>query len=326
MDADEVTMDSCRYLLERWVDRQLSDSGVRLDLATRPLEAEHRLFKRLEETLLRTSLSSDFTRALCAYARAYFAKDTETTSAVIRWLKGDPETLLIPHSYLQRPNGTPQPRTSSVVSRIKPIGRGTATEVMRGLLWLIRTAGFKGLVLCIDEIEELAKLRTQLRRDQALQALREFVDHAGGEGGFRHFCLYLAATPEMFDGEAYFPRYDALATRIAPVNDELNWRAPVIDIDRTPLGHDDLVRMALKICRVYSTAYSVSTDSIDGEQLLADFVRSVLANRTRIAKPRLLARVIVDELERARQRGSATTTIDAATVVDRAAQKLRAAT
>jgi hypothetical protein len=49
---------------------------------------------------------------------------------------------------------------------LRAIGRGTAHDVMRGLLWLIRAAGYSGLVLCIDEVEELAKLGTRKRRDQ----------------------------------------------------------------------------------------------------------------------------------------------------------------
>jgi hypothetical protein len=46
---------------------------------------------------------------------------------------------------------------------------------MRGLLWLITEAGAKGLVLCIDEIEENFPCSLESDKDQALQALREFV-------------------------------------------------------------------------------------------------------------------------------------------------------
>ena len=68
-----------------------------------------------------------------------------------------------------------------------------------------------------DEVEELAQLPQRKRRDQALQALREHVDDAGSEYGYQGLCLYLAATPEMFENPEFFPRYDALQTRIQPV-------------------------------------------------------------------------------------------------------------
>lgn len=320
---EELNVDPCRFLLDRWVKEQLRHAGVRDGQVMRPLEAEHRLFARLDETLLRTNLSPAFTHALCAYARAVFAKDRETESAVARWLKGEQERLVFSADYLRRPAAQPGGRQVAA-NPIRPIGRGNATEMMRGLLWLVRAAGFKGLTLCIDEIEELAKLGSQKRMDQALQALREFVDHAGGEGGFQFFCLYLAATPEMFEGEKYFPRYDALATRIAPVSSELNWHAPVIDIDRTPLGKADLVRMALKIADVFQVARPGGASSSGNQEFVTKIVEHVLANRTRIAKPRLLARVIVDELERARQQGEAhSQTGDFEALVDRAAKAIK---
>jgi hypothetical protein len=191
---------------------------------------------------------------------------------------------------------------------------------MRGLLWLVRSAGHAGLLLCIDEIEELAKLRPRRRQDQALQALREHVDHAGGEAGYSRLCLYLAATPEMFEGPDYFPRYDALATRILPLGPDINWRAPVIDLDRTPLARGELKEIAERIERLHGIAYPVASHRA---QLPLDrFVDEVLRSRVRIAKPRLLVRLVIDELERARQGGPTDRpTTDVAAAVVQAAQK-----
>jgi hypothetical protein len=313
-------LDPCRFLLDRWFTSQLAAIDMRQNQAVRPLEAEHRLFLRLQTTLLETSLFTDFTRALCAYARARFVRDDEVSGAVVRWLRGAAERPQIPASYLRKP--TVSSGQVSEVFAIRPIGPGTAMDVMRGLLWLIRSAGFTGLVLCIDEVEELAKLGTQRRRDQALQALREYVDHAGGEGGFRNFCLYLAATPDMFDGRDYFPRYEALATRIAPVSDETNWRAPVVDLDRTPLSAGQLAQLASRICAVHRIAYPESRAAIGDEDSLRLFVESVLGNRTGIAKPRLLARVIVDALERARQSSDWSPTSNVGALVEAAARTI----
>jgi hypothetical protein len=175
---------------------------------------------------------------------------------------------------------------------------------MRGLLWLIRSAGYKGLVLCIDEVEELARLGNRKRQDQALQALREYVDHAGGDGGYLGLCMYLAATPEMFEGEQYFPRYDALATRIQPLSEELNWRSPVIDLDRTPLDASQMREVAVRIRNVHIVAYGDTGASQVSDRFLDRLLDQLQSTRFRIARPRLLARVLVDELERARQSGA----------------------
>ncbi|HEX3423819.1 MAG TPA: BREX system ATP-binding domain-containing protein [Sphingomicrobium sp.] len=318
--SNEADVDPARYLLERWSDALRRAAGIRDDGITRPFDADARIFRRLGETLHRSNLSADFVNALTAFARARTEDDSETMVAVARWLKADADRMSIPRRYLgkQTALGGALPGTIP----LSPIGRGNATEAMRGLLWLIRAAGFTGLVLCIDEIEELAKLRTRKRQDQSLQALREYVDHAGGQGSFRHLCMYLAATPDMFEGPDYFPRYDALATRIQPVSDRLNWRGTVVDLDRTPLDEQEMLAMARRIAAVHRIAYPATSDDALTDEYLDELISEVVASRMRVAKPRLLARIVIDQLERARQEGGAFGTGKASTLVSDAAASI----
>ena len=121
---------------------------------------------------------SDFTKALASYVRASEAGDFETTNAVVDWMKGGGQKVRISKHYLRRPvPGDVAPARNFF--ELRPLAAGTAPEALRGLLWLIHRGGYPGLILCIDEVEELAKLPTRKRRDQALQALREHVDNAG---------------------------------------------------------------------------------------------------------------------------------------------------
>ncbi len=294
--AEQV--DPARFLLERWSKRQFKKSGIREDGISKPFDADDRLYAQFQRGLLQSSLPPDFTRALVGYARASLAGDFETMTATSGWLRGINEKIRIPAQYLRRSG--PAAAGGAGID-IRAIGRGNATDVMRGLLWLIREAGYAGLVLCIDEVEELAKLGSRKRQDQALQALREYVDHAGGDGGYANLCMYLAATPDMFEDEKYFPRYDALATRIQSFSKELNWRAPVIDLDRTPLGSDEMREMALRIAAVHAAAYRTDGEQEIATHVLERIVANLLVSKLSMAKPRLLARVLVDELEKARQ-------------------------
>lgn len=299
---DGLEVDPMRFLLERWTRLQLRAAGVKENGLTKPFDADNRLYLQFQKRLLTSNLPPDFARALAGFARGSLIDDFETTNAVAGWLRGVGEKVRVPNTYLQKPN--PSAKGGSV-TELRPIGKGTAHDAMRGLLWLVRAAGYHGLVLCIDEVEELAKLGTKKRQDQALQALREYVDHAGGEGGYRHLCMYLAATPEMFEGEQYFPRYDALATRIQALSPELNWRAPVIDLDRTPLEPGQMREMALRIWGVHRAAYGSLPTGGFGPEFVSALVTKIVDTKMRIAKPRLLARVMIDELERARQVGGA---------------------
>lgn len=303
VDVGEVLRhgDPLAALFEAWTNAVRRAARIRSDGVSRPFDADDRMFRRLSETLHRSGLSPDFVTAATAYARAALDDDRETTAAVLSWLKGADRRVAIPALYARKPGGSSM-RVSGH-DFLTPITRGNVLEAMRGLLWLIRDAGFAGLVLCIDEIEELAKIRLKKRQDQALQALREFVDHAGGQGAYEHLCIYLAATPDMFESPDYFPRYDALATRIQPISEHVNYRAPVIDLDRTPLSREEMSAMARNIGRVFAIAYGEDAANVIGDAYLDELLEAVLAARTRAAKPRLLARVVVDCLERGRQEG-----------------------
>ena len=289
-------------LLEKWAAPLLRKAGVSKESIYRPFDVDSRLFNELSDSLFRTNLPPDFVRALTAFVRASAANDRDTTRTIALWVGGCSESVRIPEGYFQRPAGM---RRSSSTALLRQIGKGTAREALRGLLWLIRAAGYSGLVLCIDEIEELAKLGTRRRQDQALQLLRECVDNASSDVGFRHLCMYLAATPAMFDSPDHFPRYDALATRIQPIGQEISWRAPVIDLDRTPLEPLELQEMGAKILLVYQAAYSAEVTQSFSEVWVRELVTHVTATRFRIAKPRLLTRFLVEELEQARQQGKA---------------------
>jgi len=299
--ATSASVDPGVALLGRWSKKVMQAAGIRANAISRPFDADQRVYGYFERELFRSSLPTQFIHATLAYCRAELESDVQITSAIVAWFKGGTDTLRFPANYIANPR---RPRASAPDIVYRPIGKGMANDAMRALLWLIHDAGYSGLVLCIDEVEELARLGNQRRQDQALQALREFVDHAGGEGGYRHMCMYLAATPEMFDSERYFLRYDALATRIQPLGGGLNWRGPVIDLDRKPLTSAEMTCIAEAIARVYAIAYGDPVASETSSSIVATVVDGAFTSRQRLAKPRLLARMLVDELERARSEGT----------------------
>lgn len=303
IDADRDA-NALHAILARWSDMQFRAVGINLDGRLRPFDADIRIFGYLSRILFRGAVTTDLARALMAYALGALAGDIEIESSIRSWLGGSSETVLIPSEYLRRDAKTignsVAARTKAV--HLKPIKAGTVHDAMGGLLWLIRSAGFAGLVLCIDEVEALARLGTRKRQDRALQALREYVDQAGGDESQKHLCMYLAATPDMFDNEQFFPRYDALASRIQPVAEGINWRAPVIDLDRTPLGPFELQKMARNIESLYRVAYGMSYPA--AADFLARIVPAIAESKLRIARPRLLSRIVVDQLDKARSEGA----------------------
>jgi hypothetical protein len=317
-DSGDVTSRDCMdALLQAWSEKILRKAGIRENGLSRPFDADERVYGHFEQILFRTNLPVPFLHATLAYCRATLARDFGTVTAVRTWIKGGGEVLRLPAAYVSHPK---RAAAGGRDVTYRPISKGTVHDAMRALLWLIRDAGFSGLVLCIDEVEELARLGSQKRQDQALQALREFVDHAGGDGGYRGLCMYLAATPEMFESEKFFPRYDALATRIQPLGDGLNWRGPVIDLDKRPLTRGEMAAMAERIVQVFLIAYPNGIRDEIASQLVKAVIDGALGARYRVAKPRLIARMLVDQLERARAAGSDyAVPADVADAADRAA-------
>ncbi len=306
---DPGECDGGRWFLNLWTHRLLKQAGYSDGPVRRPMEVDDRLYGVLHNTVFRTNLPGDFQRALCAYARGTLVGASDLTNDLVCWFRGEDRRVQIPLPLLQKPGAPRSPGSArpSAIVELRPINRAVSLEVLRGMLWVIRQTGHKGLVLGIDELEEIAKLSPKKRQDQCFQTLREFVDNSDGDLGLRYLCTYFAATPEMFDSEDYFRRYDALSTRIEPIGDGLNYRSPVVNLDKTPLTVADCRDLAGKVRDVHAVAHEWNAASLVADSVLDSVVKAVMDARYRVAKPRLLCRVLIDELERARQQGKAYT-------------------
>jgi adenosylhomocysteinase len=251
--GDLGAVDGARWFLNRWSGDVLRRCGFVAGPIRHTMEVDSRLCGFLQRDLMQTNLPEDFKKALFAFSRATLLSQPEICNTVVAWLRGNQERISIPPSIFLRP-GSGNAKGGSQVQKsvmLGPIGRSSSAEYLRALIWLIRATGHTGLVLCIDEVEECGKLSPKKRQDLAFQTLREFIDNSDGELGLRHLCTYFAATPEMFDGEHYFRRYDALSTRIEPVDREINWRSPVVDLDQTPLGEEEFRQLARNVRWIY---------------------------------------------------------------------------
>lgn len=306
LDTDaELAEDPAWKLLDLWAETLLKEVGHVAQAVMRPLEAETRLFTLLQNRVMRQNLPGDLKTALCAYPRAVLQDDFNARNDLVAWLKGEDRKFHIPSTLFSKPGqrvNAPgvNPRLVEAIT-LRPITSATSLDVFRGLVWLLTQCGFIGLILAIDEVEQIAKLKPNVRLEQALQTLREFVDNTDGEIGLQRIAIYFAATPNIFDDENYFRSYDALATRIEPVSDEVNWRSTVINLEKTMLTEQQLQWVAARIWEVYELGYGKGAAQGFTADGLTEIVARVLVSRYRIGKPRLLCRVIVDALERARQ-------------------------
>jgi type II secretory pathway component PulJ len=168
--------------------------------------ADELLEQRLAEI---TRATPQFAAALRAYRAAQRANDHATAEGLAGWLAG-------------------QPHVAASVKRVAgvkgDVDHFAALSFLRGLLLILKDSGYSGLVLVLDEIETLQRVRGDVR-EKGLNALRQLIDDIDG-GRFPN--LYLMTTE---------PRRSSMAPKVYGVwNRWLNvcmWtsrRTPVLTI------------------------------------------------------------------------------------------------
>jgi hypothetical protein len=73
-----------------------------------------------------------------------------------------------------------------------------ASAFLRGLLAMLQQTGRKGLMLVLDEVETLQRMRSDVR-EKSLNALRQWIDDIDG-GRYPGLYLMVTGTPAFFDG------------------------------------------------------------------------------------------------------------------------------
>jgi hypothetical protein len=160
-------------------------------------------------------------------------------------------------------------------------------------------SGAKGLFLAIDEVELIGGL-TERRRKNAYQTLRALIDQNDPNQQPMATSLFLAATPEMFEDRAMFPSYKALQDRIETLPSgisgrKLNYRANVIDLDKTELGSEELLELGKQIVALCGKGEHEIAEDVSNR--LSKLVQTITTKRYVIARPRLLCRCVVDLVE-----------------------------
>jgi hypothetical protein len=81
-----------------------------------------------------------------------------------------------------------------------------------GILTVLRDAGHAGLVLVLDEVETIQRVRGDVR-ERALNALRQLMDEVDA-GRYPGLYLLVTGTPAFFDGPQGVQRLQPLAQRL----------------------------------------------------------------------------------------------------------------
>lgn len=153
----------------------------------------------LERRLAQVSRSAPtFAAALRGFRAASASSDAAVADGLVSWLGGQPNV-----SASVR-------RSAGVKGELDHFG---AFGFLQGLLTVLRDSGHPGLLLVLDEVETLQRVRSDVR-DKALNALRQLMDEIDS-GRFPGLYLVITGTPAFFDGTQGVQRLPPLAQRLA---------------------------------------------------------------------------------------------------------------
>lgn len=138
-----------------------------------------------------------FTAVLRTYREALARGDSALAEGLIAWLGGQPNVAAAVK------------RAAGVKGDLDHFG---ALSFLQGLLVVLRDSGFAGLLLVLDEVETLQRVRGDVR-EKGLNALRQLIDEIDA-GRFPGLYLLVTGTPPFFDGPQGVQRLTPLAQRL----------------------------------------------------------------------------------------------------------------
>jgi hypothetical protein len=144
-----------------------------------------------------TRIAPTFAACLRGYRQALAHGDQEIADGLIAWLSGSPNVAVRFKRY------------AGIKGEIDHFG---ALSFLQGLLTVLRDSGSPGLVLVLDEVETLQRVRGDVR-DKALNALRQLIDEVD-TGRFPGLYLLITGTPAFFDGPQGVHRLPPLMQRL----------------------------------------------------------------------------------------------------------------
>ncbi len=139
-----------------------------------------------------------FAAALRGYRKARSAGDPAAAEALIAWLGG------------QKSVAAAARRAAGVRGDLDHFA---ALGFLQGLLTVLRDCGHPGLLIVLDEIETLQRVRGDVR-EKGLNALRQLLDEID-HGRFPGLFLVITGTPAFYDGQQGVQRLPPLAQRLA---------------------------------------------------------------------------------------------------------------
>jgi hypothetical protein len=249
-------------------------------------EKTNRLMEQRLSPILKTS--PVFAAVLRAYRKATIANDFVLADGLVSWLSGQPQVA----AGIKKKAG--------IKGEIDHFG---ALNFFQGLLLILKDSGHPGLIMVMDEVETMQRVRSDIR-DKGFNSLRQLIDEIDA-GRFPGLYLLITGTPAFFDSPQGVQRLAPLAQRLyTDFATNARFDNPrAVQIRLKGFAINTLVQLGIRIRDIYSE----TTENKDRLLLLADndyiesLARAVAGNlggKVGIVPRLFLKKLVSDVLDR----------------------------
>ena len=273
-------------ILDRWIAK-VEDALIAAGADEDSPDFDEQVAKRLEEELASITggkAPEDMARVLRSIFKLKQHGNFSEASALISWLSGSENVAA----------------SAKRIAGIKgDIGSREALDYLQGILEIVKAAGYKGLVIVIDEVETILRMRRDIR-EKSLNGIRQICDAADRYQGL---LWIFTGTPEFFDTQRGIAGLAPLHDRIKFSTYEgfVNPRQPQLELK--PFDRERLKEVALKLRDTYPIDPTVTVPN----KISPEFIQQLIDKVTTGFKgdvgvvPRQFLREFVNILDLAHQ-------------------------
>ncbi len=269
-------------ILDRWIGR-VEDALIEAGEDEEAPDFDDKVRPRLEQDLMartRGQAPQDFVRVIQTIFDLKQQRDVAEAGSLISWLSGSEKVAA----------------SAKKVADIKgDIGSGDALQYLRGVLEIVKAAGYAGMVIVIDEAETILRMRKDSRH-KSLNGIRQIADAAGTYPGL---LWIFTGTPEFFDERRGVAGLAPLHDRIQFMKrgDRASLRQPQLDLQ--PFDKKRLRAVALRLRELYPTSDRPLLEERISDEFIDRLVEEVTAgfkNDVGVV-PRQFLRQFVEQLD-----------------------------
>jgi len=247
-------------ILDRWighVEEKLIAAGEDEDAPDFDKTVSHRLDEDLS-SLTGGKAPQDFVRVIQTIFNLKQRGEVADAGSLISWLCGSGNVAA----------------SAKKTAQIKgDIGSRDALDYLRGVLEIVKAAGYKGLLIVIDEAETILRMRKDSRH-KSLNGIRQIADAAGSYPGL----LWLfTGTPEFFDTRHGVAGLTPLHDRIRFLQQGRFASLRQAQLELTPFDADRLTAVALRLRELYPTRDQARLESRVSTAFIGRLVAEVTA-------------------------------------------------